>query len=451
MPESESKAVAKGKEAPPAWVVASPETVKRAEAGDEDAMVEIANGYIELALSPRIKADDEEREAMRQEAMKWTQRRAKAMADREGDFASVRKRAEAGDAAAQRNLGFRYSQGIDVEKNEKLALEWTRKAAEAGDAKAQFNLAGAYASGRSGLKVDPAAATEWYRKALPGLKKMAKSGESGDAKPNLFVGRLLLSGEELGSKVAQDKELGMEYVRLAADQGDEEAKALIEEMDGMEAYLRQQKEASKLIESVEALAKAGDPDAKRKKERIDSWIQKGNSIKDSVKDDDEMMIKRMLFYWTTMPAVEAGYNAWYFEAGKEFAMGEIVPQDMAEASKWFQLAADFGDETAAFYLGLGYLKGIGVKKDDWRAVSLLCKASNGGHPDARPVLNSLAQTHRANAEKGDASAQFFMGVAYENAYGVERDFKKSAEWYRKAAEQGHVGAQALEVARPFDK
>ncbi len=228
--------------------------------------------------------------------------------------------------------------------------------------------------------------------------------------------------------------------RLAADEGDEEAKMMIEEMEGMGEYLRQQKEAMKLVEKIEALAAAGDPDAKCRKSRMDDWKEKGNAIHGNVKRDDEQMIKRMLFYWLTMPAVEAGYVPWFFEAGREFATGEIVPKDMAEVSKWFQLAADFGNETAAFYLGLGYLKGIGVDADDWKGVQLLMRASNGGHPDARPVLNSLAKTYRVDAEKGNPSAQFFMGVAYENAYGVERDFAKAAEWYRKAAERGHPGS-----------
>jgi uncharacterized protein len=43
------------------------------------------------------------------------------------------------------------------------------------------------------------------------------------------------------------------------------------------------------------------------------------------------------------------------------------------------------------------------------------------------------------AERGDANAQFNVGLLYAGGKGVPQDHKKAAEWYRKAAEQG-VGA-----------
>ena len=45
------------------------------------------------------------------------------------------------------------------------------------------------------------------------------------------------------------------------------------------------------------------------------------------------------------------------------------------------------------------------------------------------------------AEQGHATAQFNLGVMYENGIGVIKDFKKSVGWYRMAAEQGYVKAQ----------
>ena len=43
--------------------------------------------------------------------------------------------------------------------------------------------------------------------------------------------------------------------------------------------------------------------------------------------------------------------------------------------------------------------------------------------------------------KGCALAQNNLGVCYENGIGVAEDKRKAFEWYRKAAEQGHVDAQ----------
>lgn len=54
---------------------------------------------------------------------------------------------------------------------------------------------------------------------------------------------------------------------------------------------------------------------------------------------------------------------------------------------------------------------------------------------------------RHNAELGDPQAQFSMGYVYykagqdPNVQGVNRDFRRAARWFRRAAVQGHSGAQ----------
>jgi|HubBroStandDraft_6_1064221.scaffolds.fasta_scaffold77235_4 TPR repeat protein len=49
--------------------------------------------------------------------------------------------------------------------------------------------------------------------------------------------------------------------------------------------------------------------------------------------------------------------------------------------------------------------------------------------------------YRSLAEKGDASAQHFLGKMYENGEGVRQDSTEAAKWFRLAAKQGHTGAQ----------
>jgi len=48
---------------------------------------------------------------------------------------------------------------------------------------------------------------------------------------------------------------------------------------------------------------------------------------------------------------------------------------------------------------------------------------------------------RPLAELGDASAQFSLGLSYENGDGVPRDYAKARQWYEKAASQGDAKAQ----------
>ena len=70
--------------------------------------------------------------------------------------------------------------------------------------------------------------------------------------------------------------------------------------------------------------------------------------------------------------------------------GEGVPEDAAEAVRWFRLAAEQGDATAQFNLGVMYDNGEGVPKDAAEAV----------------------RWFRLAAEQGYAAAQLNLGVMY---------------------------------------
>jgi TPR repeat protein len=48
---------------------------------------------------------------------------------------------------------------------------------------------------------------------------------------------------------------------------------------------------------------------------------------------------------------------------------------------------------------------------------------------------------RPLAEQGDTSAQFYLGLSYENGDGIPRDYTKARQWYEKAAAQGDAKAQ----------
>ncbi len=45
------------------------------------------------------------------------------------------------------------------------------------------------------------------------------------------------------------------------------------------------------------------------------------------------------------------------------------------------------------------------------------------------------------AERGDAQAQFDLGVMLHNGCGVDKDFKESIYWLEKAADQHHADAE----------
>ena len=54
---------------------------------------------------------------------------------------------------------------------------------------------------------------------------------------------------------------------------------------------------------------------------------------------------------------------------------------------------------------------------------------------------SALREFRVLAEQGHASAQYNLGLMYDNGRGVPQDYKESMKWYSKSVEQGHVEAQ----------
>ena len=61
----------------------------------------------------------------------------------------------------------------------------------------------------------------------------------------------------------------------------------------------------------------------------------------------------------------------------------------------------------------------------------------GVEEDETEVLKWL----RKAAKQGHAGAQYNLGVCYEFGYGVRKNRKKAVEWWQKAAEQGEEKAQ----------
>ena len=53
----------------------------------------------------------------------------------------------------------------------------------------------------------------------------------------------------------------------------------------------------------------------------------------------------------------------------------------------------------------------------------------------------VQETTEAQAERGDAAAQFSLGVKYANGKGTALDYAQAEHWYLKAAEQNHALAQ----------
>jgi hypothetical protein len=93
-----------------------------------------------------------------------------------GDYATAmrlwRPLAEQGDAVAQYNLGFIYTNGQGVPQDDVAAASWYRKAAEQGYPAAQFKLGSMYFDGR-GVQQDYVRALMWLNLAAARGHKIA--------------------------------------------------------------------------------------------------------------------------------------------------------------------------------------------------------------------------------------------------------------------------------------
>ena len=117
--------------------------------------------------------------------------------------------------------------------------------------------------------------------------------------------------------------------------------------------------------------------------------------------------------------------------------------------------AEKGDVEAQFNLGGCYAKGIGVIKDELKAVEWFEKAADQGNAEAQAALglhcllnatipNNLfraAELFQKAAAQGVGIAQAYLGICYDRGYGVEKSGVKAVEWFQKAAAQGLDVAQ----------
>ena len=125
-------------------------------------------------------------------------------------------------------------------------------------------------------------------------------------------------------------------------------------------------------------------------------------------------------------AAEQGDPEAQFDLGFMYRNGEGVPQDDAEAVKWYRLAAEQGHADAQYNLGGMYGNGVGVLKDEAEAL----------------------RWYRLAAEQDDADAQFHLGVMYATGKGVLKDSVLAHMWFSIAGANEKEEARSLSGIAP---
>lgn len=282
-----------------------------------------------------------------------------------------------GNIRAQYYVGRCYFKGWGVAKDETEAVRWYRMVAEEGDSDAQFTLGECYSYGW-GVNEDDVEATKWFRKAA----------EQGDARAQCELGTAYHLGAEYG--VEENEEEAIKWYKKSAEQDCANAACCLGDiyfskgnsLEGSQAY--------------EAYAQSIE------------WYKKAIEL-----DRDE---EGDVYYSLTSYAyVEAAYNL-----GKMYYYGDGVEENEEEAHSWYEEYADLCNDPSPFY---GEEEEVSLSREDL---------------DAHEFNLSLM-----SAQEGDADAQFFVGLRYVNGQGVEKNDAEAVKWFLKAAQQGHSDAQYL--------
>ena len=155
-----------------------------------------------------------------------------------------------------------------------------------------------------------------------------------------------------------------------------------------------------------------------------------------------------------------------YEVGVRFAEGKGLPQNLEEAAKWYDRAAQAGIIPAVFRLGTLYEKGMGVKKDPDTARRYYQQAAERGNAKAMhnlavldadgggkgPNYKSASSWFRKAADRGVADSQFNLGILYARGIGVEQNLAESFKWFSLAAAQGDAdaGHKRDDIAKRLD-
>lgn len=153
-------------------------------------------------------------------------------------------------------------------------------------------------------------------------------------------------------------------------------------------------------------------------------------------------------------AAKGGDPLAFYEIGTRFTEGRGVKEDLGEAAKWYQRAADAGIVPADYRLANLYEKGAGVERDAAKAKALYLKAAEAGNAsaihnlavmlasghDGAPDLAEAARWFEKAANLGVRDSQFNLAVLYARGNGVAQSLEESYKWFAIAASDGDKDA-----------
>ena len=155
-----------------------------------------------------------------------------------------------------------------------------------------------------------------------------------------------------------------------------------------------------------------------------------------------------------------------------YESGAGLKRDWVESAKWFSKAADAGDESAVLVLSfLGrywrHREGASAPPIIYELVERVAKSGFAvaqfslgvmnypiGDSSFDPEKANLAQAlvwYRRAAEQGDIGAQVALGLAYAQGIGVVQDYVEADKWFHIAASRAKSADQLADIASHHNK
>lgn len=198
---------------------------------------------------------------------------------------------------------------------------------------------------------------------------------------------------------------------------------------------------------IEAKAASGDAEAQFQLGR--AYFRGQGVAKDALK----------AFEWIEKSAKQGNKDA-ITSMGFFHAQGIGVERSEAKAVEWFRKGSDKGSAACKLNLGLLLRQGKTIQTSGDESLRLMHEAADAGLVDAQSYLGQLyfmgdrflepdyakARPYALRAaEAGDPASQNIMGILSRDGIGLSaegKDYSQAEKWFRKAAEQNEVKAQA---------
>jgi TPR repeat protein len=267
--------------------------------------------------------------------------------------------ATSGITDAQVALGTLLSR-FPAEADKKESAQWLYFSAQAGVWHSQVEVARAYRKGKYAEK-NLLTAHQWLNKALP------------------------MGGVDV---LEEMDDLGKEMMDHAQ-------------------HLLKQKHTGRAVELMTAVAESGSLQAQLAMAKI------------YAKPPATKQRKEKMRMWYAKAAAQGSRKAQFSLAKSYLADKSATPADRQHAVALLHQAADPGEAEAQYQLGMMYMRGDGVAKNEEKGL----------------------QYYRVAAEQGHEEAQYSLGVRHAVGKGVEVDDYEAHRWFKRAANEGHGKAQ----------